>query len=130
MMAMTVYTHRPSRRTRSRKVVSTAGLRAMQMAALALTDAVPALIGDDALAERERLRLEDQARRSAQGALPLAAAPSPGEVADARARVRDSVAPPGIEARSGSPVDGSSLDTPVAGNSDPASCVDSGRGSY
>lgn len=43
----------------------------MQMAALALTDAVPALIGDDALAERERLRLEDEGRRNMQGILPL-----------------------------------------------------------
>lgn len=43
----------------------------MQRAALALTDAVPALVGDDALAERERLRLEDEARRAAQTCLLL-----------------------------------------------------------
>jgi len=129
-MTMTAYTPRPSRRTRHRKAASATGLRAMQMAALALTDAVPALIGDDALAERERMRIEVEARRSAQGALPLMASPSPGVIADAFTSVRDSVAPLGMAVCSGSPVDGSSLDTPVAGNSDPVSCVDSGRGSY
>lgn len=43
----------------------------MQLAALALTDAVPALLGDEAIAERERLRVEDEARRNAQAVLPF-----------------------------------------------------------
>lgn len=69
---MTVYSSSASRRKRRhRKAVSATGLRAMQSAALALTDAVPALIGDDALAERERLRLEDEAKLATQTVLAL-----------------------------------------------------------
>lgn len=71
MMTMVVYSPLASRHKRRCKAVSATGLQAMQMAACALTDAVPALIGDDALAERERLRLEDEARRTAQAVLPL-----------------------------------------------------------
>lgn len=43
----------------------------MQLAALALTDAVAPLLGDDALAERERLRLEADALKTMQGVLKL-----------------------------------------------------------
>ena len=38
----------------------------MELAALALTDAVPGLIGEEALAERERIRQETEGRDSAQ----------------------------------------------------------------
>ncbi len=40
------------------------------MAAL-YDDALPVLTHEEALAERERIRCEDEARRSAQGVLPL-----------------------------------------------------------
>ncbi len=113
-----------------RKPVGAACMRAMQAAALALTDAVPALVGDEAIAERERYRREDSAHQSVQGVLPLPCDPAPLQGADGRAAVDGSVGAVGTAIRSGSPVDGSSLDTPVAGNSDPGSCVDSGRGSY
>lgn len=58
-------------RKRRRKQATATGLRAMQLAALALTDAVPPLLGDEALAERERLRLEVDAQRMMQGVLKL-----------------------------------------------------------
>jgi hypothetical protein len=38
----------------------------MELAALALTDTVPGLVGDEALAERERIRQETERRDSAQ----------------------------------------------------------------
>lgn len=126
---MTANTARPSRRTRHRKAVSATGLRGMQLAALALTDAVPALIGDDALIERERMRLEDEARLTMQAVLPLACTPAPCGDAEA-ARATGSVGEGGMSGCSGSPVDGSSLDTLVAGNQTRTGRVDSGRGSY
>lgn len=58
-----------------RRRVTVAARQGMQLAALALTDAVPPLLGDDALAERERYRREEEARRSAQGLLPLGIKP-------------------------------------------------------
>ena len=129
-MAVAIYRSPQASRKRRRKPVSAAGVRAMHAAALALTDAVPALVGDEALAERERLRLLDEARHTTQGVLSLVCAPHPRVAADAVAWAAGSVGEGGSAARSGSPVDGSSLSTPVAGNSDPVSCVDSGLGSY
>ena len=129
-MAVAIYRSPQVSRKRRRKPLSAAGVLAMQAAALALTDAVPALVGDDALAERERLRSLDEARGTAQGVLSLVCAPSPRVAADAEERAVGSVGAGGIAARSGSPVDGSSLGPPVAGSSDPDSCVDSGRGRY
>ncbi len=52
-------------------MISAAARRAMEEAARALTDAVPALVGDEAMAERERLRLKDELRASAQRELEL-----------------------------------------------------------
>ncbi len=69
-MAMARIKPQAVRRSR-RPAMSPAARQAMQLAALALTDAVPPLLGDEALAERERYRREDEARRSAQGLLPL-----------------------------------------------------------
>jgi hypothetical protein len=43
----------------------------MELAALALSDAVPALTGDEALAERERFRIEQERRDNRQQCLPL-----------------------------------------------------------
>ena len=63
--------NRVSLAAKGRRRVTAAAAQAMRLAELALTDAVPPLLGDDALAERERYRREDEARRSAQGLLPL-----------------------------------------------------------
>lgn len=43
----------------------------MELAALALTDAVPGLVGDDALAERERIRRRQEQQDNRQHCLPL-----------------------------------------------------------
>ena len=61
----------PRARNRRRGMISSAARRAMEEAARALTDAVPALVGDEAMAERERLRREDELRATAQRELDL-----------------------------------------------------------
>ncbi|MCU1140676.1 hypothetical protein [Stenotrophomonas maltophilia] len=43
----------------------------MELAALALTDAVPGLIGEEALAERERIRRRQEQQDNRQHCLPL-----------------------------------------------------------
>jgi len=43
----------------------------MELAALALTDAVPGLIGEEALAERERIRQRQEQQDNRQLGLPL-----------------------------------------------------------
>ncbi|TFZ46107.1 hypothetical protein E5C33_07495 [Stenotrophomonas maltophilia] len=62
---MTTY-RTPRQRPRRRGPASSAARRAMEIAALALTDAVAALVGDDAIAERERLRQLTDRQDSAQ----------------------------------------------------------------
>ncbi len=61
---------RASRRDR-RKPVSEAAHHAMQEARRMLYSDEPGLVGDAALAERERYRREDEGKRLAQGELPL-----------------------------------------------------------
>lgn len=61
----------PRARYRRRGKMSAAACRAMEEAARALTDAVPALVGDEAMAERERLRREDELKATAQRQLDL-----------------------------------------------------------
>ena len=62
-----VATHRAHRsRYRRRGIASASARQAMELAALALTDAVPGLIGEETLAERERIRQETERRDSAQ----------------------------------------------------------------
>ena len=62
-----VATHHAHRsRYRRRGIASASARQAMELAALALTDAVPGLIGEEALAERERIRQETERRDSAQ----------------------------------------------------------------
>jgi len=58
--------HARRSRYRRRGIASASARRAMELAALALTDAVPGLVGDEALAERERIRQETERRDSAQ----------------------------------------------------------------
>lgn len=65
MLDVTIY-RTPRQRHRRRGPVSSAARRAMEIAALALTDAVPGLVGDAALAERERLRQLTDRQNSAQ----------------------------------------------------------------
>lgn len=56
-------------------IMSAAARCAMEEAARALTDAVPALLGDDALAERDRLRRQDELKASAQRELVVGGKP-------------------------------------------------------
>lgn len=49
-----------------RQPPSPSARRAMELAALALTDAVPPLLGDAALVERERFRQQTERKDSAQ----------------------------------------------------------------
>nr|WP_312660603.1 hypothetical protein [Stenotrophomonas geniculata] len=59
--------HRAHRSKYQRRGQASASARhAMELAALALTDAVPGLVGEEALAERERIRQETERRDSAQ----------------------------------------------------------------
>ncbi|MGV8959219.1 MAG: hypothetical protein ACOH1V_02370 [Stenotrophomonas sp.] len=67
---MAIYAPRAPRR-RNRKPVSDAARRGLQLMAQALSDAMPAMDADEALAERERYRIEDEGKRSAQGVLDL-----------------------------------------------------------
>lgn len=56
---------------RRRGIASASARRAMELAALALTDAVPGLIGEEALAERERIRQRQEQHDNRQHCLPL-----------------------------------------------------------
>lgn len=56
---------------RRRGTASASARRAMEVAALALTDAVPGLIGEEALAERERIRQRQEQLDNRQHCLPL-----------------------------------------------------------
>lgn len=59
----------PRQQLRRRGPVSDSARRAMELAALALTDSVPALVGDEALAERDRLRRTQYVADGAQACL-------------------------------------------------------------
>lgn len=61
----------PRSRHRRRGQISESARRAMEAAALALTDAVPALTGEEALAERDRLRRQQIQTDNRQPCLPL-----------------------------------------------------------
>lgn len=90
----------------------------------------PGLQGDEALAERERYRCEDEARMQAQGVLSLDLAPSPPgnavEVARADAGSLNLNESGAVRV----PGNGSSPSRAIAGNSDPVFSVDSDAGSY
>lgn len=65
-------THHAHRsRYRRRGIASASARQAMELAALALTDAVPGLIGEEALAERERIRRRQEQQDNRQLGLPL-----------------------------------------------------------
>ncbi len=67
---MAIY-HAHRSKYRRRGTASAAARQAMELAALALTDAVPGLVGDEALAERERLRQQQEQQDNRQRCLPL-----------------------------------------------------------
>lgn len=129
MLDMAIYRAPRAPRIVGRRVLSPTAQQCVAEALRLLCDGAPGLVGDEAWAEHERVRIEDEARGMKQAVLPLVCAPAPCEGVK-EARVAGSVDARRQSVCSGSPVDGSSLETPVAGNSDPASCVDSGRGSY
>jgi len=64
----------PRTRVRRRGTITDSACRAMELAALALTDAVPGLTGDEALAMRERLRQRQLLMDEPQACLPLGVA--------------------------------------------------------
>lgn len=63
------HAHRSKYRRRGQ--ASASARQAMEIAALALTDAVPGLIGEEALAERERIRQRQEQHDNRQHCLPL-----------------------------------------------------------
>lgn len=56
---------------RHRRVAGPLGLQAIAEAERLLSGDLPGLVGDDALAERERLRRQDEDGQNRQGRLPL-----------------------------------------------------------
>ncbi|HDS1131483.1 TPA: hypothetical protein QDZ99_004596 [Stenotrophomonas maltophilia] len=65
----------PKQQLRRRGPIGDSARRAMELAALALTDSVPALLGEEALAERDRLRRTRHGADDAQGSLLLTLLP-------------------------------------------------------
>ncbi len=61
----------PKQQLRRRGPIGDSARRAMEQAALALTDSVPALLGEEALAERDRLRRTQHGADDAQASLLL-----------------------------------------------------------
>ncbi|MBB5860222.1 hypothetical protein [Xanthomonas arboricola] len=112
-----------------RRTLSPAAQQHVAEALRLLYSDAPGLAGDDALAERERLRCADAADVHAQGVLPLPCAPSPREATES---ARGQGGALNLNAATGrsAPGDGSSLAMPPAGNSDPVPLVDSAAGSY
>jgi len=90
----------------------------------------PGLQGEEALAERERYRCEDEARAAAQGLLALDPAPSPPGDAVETARAEGGSLNLNESKVVHVPRGGSSPRGTIAGNSDPAFSVDSDAGSY
>lgn len=117
-------------RTAGRKAISAVARGHIVEAMRLLYGDAPGLQGDEALAERERYRCEDEAREAAQGLLPLDLAPSPPVGASETARTDAGSLNLNHEGVVQVPNDGSSPSMGPAGNSDPVSSVDSDAGSY
>lgn len=129
VLDMAIYRAPRASRISGRRVLSPIAQLYVAEALRVLSGESPGLVGDDALAERERARIEHEAAEAKQTVLPLACPPAPcGDVEAARAA--GSVGEGDGRGCSGSPVDGSSLDTLVAGDQTRIGRVDSGRGSY
>ncbi|MGV7193734.1 hypothetical protein [Xanthomonas axonopodis] len=112
-----------------RKTISPVVRQHMNEALRLLNGDTPGLTGEDALAERERLRREDAARDAVQCELLLHCAPSPLEATEST-RGQGRVLNLNEAASHSAPGDGSSWPTPDAGNSGPVPLVDSAAGSY
>lgn len=65
----------PKQQLPRRRPIGDSARRAMEQAALALTDSVPALLGEEALAERARLRRTRHGADDAQASLLLTLLP-------------------------------------------------------
>ena len=118
-----------NRASHIRRTLSPAAQQHVAEALRLLYSDAPGLAGDDALAERERLRCADAADVRAQGVLPLPCAPSPRE-ATGKAREQGGGLNLNATASYSVPCDGSSWPMTDAGNSDPVPLVDSAAGSY
>lgn len=125
---MAIY-HPPRAPRSGYRVISAAARQSIAEAARLLYDDVPGLVGDEALAERERMRLAAAEVQLTQPELPLCG-PAPLRVEVAPLAADRLHAPLNINEYLTYPGDGSSLEGGAAGNSDPVSRVDSGLGSY
>jgi len=119
-----------ARRTCRRRRISQAARAHIGEAMRLLYGDAPGLQGEEALAERERYRREDEARACAQGVLPLPLAPPPRGQAAGDTRVQAGSLKLNHWIGGQVPGDGSSPSMGPAGNSDPVSSVDSDAGSY
>lgn len=130
MLDMAIFHAPRAPRMAGRRAISSAARAHIAEAMRVLYGDAPGLQGDEALAERERYRCEDEAREAAQTLLPLDLAPSPRGDAEGIARAEGRSLNLDIAAFIQVPGEGSSLAGAVAGNSDPVLPVDSGTGSY
>lgn len=129
MLEMAIYRAPRAPHPAGRKIISPVARQHMAEAMRLLYGNTPGLVGDEALAERERLWRADAANGAVQSELLLTAAPSPRGATE-RAPTH-AVELNLNEAECCSvPDDGSSWPTPDAGNSDPVPLVDSAAGSY
>jgi len=117
-------------RTAGRKAISSVARGHIAEAKRVLYDDAPGLHGDEALAQRERYRCEEEARSAGQGVLPLDLSPSPPEGASRSPRADARSLNLNHEEVIQVPNDGSSPSMGPAGNSDPVFSVDSDAGSY
>lgn len=129
MLEMAIYRAPRAPHPAGRKPISPVARQHMDEAMRLLYGNAPGLVGDDALAERERLWRADAASGAVQSELLLPAAPSP-RGATKRAPTHGG----GLNLNGAGccsvPDDGSSWPMPDAGNSDPVPLVDSAAGSY
>lgn len=129
MLEMAIYRAPRAPHPAGRRCISEAARQHIAEAMQLLYGDAPGLVGDDALAERERLRCAVATEARAQGVLPLPCAPSPPEATES-GRGQGGVLNLNAAASRSAPGDGSSLAIPPAGNSDPVPLVDSAAGSY
>ncbi|ASK91852.1 hypothetical protein KWH04_09800 [Xanthomonas campestris pv. trichodesmae] len=129
MLEMAIYRAPRAPHPADRKPISPVARQHMDEALRLLNGDTPGLTGEDALAERERLRREDAARDAVQSELLLHCAPSPREATEST-RGQGGELNLNEAASHSAPGDGSSWPTADAGNSDPVSLVDSAAGSY
>lgn len=130
MLDMAIFHAPRAARTAGRKAISAVARGHIAEAMRVLYGDAPGLHGDEALAQRERYRCEEEARSAGQGVLLLDLAPSPPGGASRSARADAGSLNLNKEGAFQVPGDGSSPPMGSAGNSDPVSSVDSDAGSY